>query len=176
MKTSLFATVLLLAPLAAPHAAAETAAIRLDPASPGRVFEGIGAVSAGASTRLLPDYPEPQRAQILDFLFKPRFGAGFQHLKVEIGSGENSNCGSEPSHAVTRAELSNPHPRGYEFWLMAEARQRNPRIILDCLPWAYPRWIKGKAGSACTPWAGWPGPATMIGPRTNSTSAKPQVA
>jgi hypothetical protein len=45
--------------------------IQLDPSSPGRVFEGIGAVSAGASTRLLPDYPEPQRAQILDFLFKP---------------------------------------------------------------------------------------------------------
>jgi Glycosyl hydrolase family 59 len=49
------------------------------------VFEGVGAVSAGASTRLLPDYPLPQRSQILDFLFKPKFGAGFQHLKVEIG-------------------------------------------------------------------------------------------
>ena len=65
------------------------------------MFEGIGAVSAGTSTRLLLDYPEPQRAQILDFLFKPTFGAGFQHLKVEIGCGETSTCGSEPSHVVT---------------------------------------------------------------------------
>ena len=121
--------------------AADPSPVMIDGRSPGRVFEGIGAVSAGASTRLLADYPEPQRSQILDFLFKPKFGAGFQHLKVEIGSGENSTCGSEPSHAVTREELADPQPRGYEFWLMAEARKRNPRIILDCLPWAYPHWV-----------------------------------
>ncbi len=126
--------------------------IVLDPAAPGRVFEGIGAVSAGASTRLLPDYPEPQRSQILDYLFKPRFGAGFQHLKVEIGSGENSTCGSEPSHAVTREELADPQPRGYEFWLMAEARKRNPRIILDCLPWAYPHWVGSRFSKQSADW------------------------
>ena len=126
--------------------------IQLDARSPGRVFEGVGAVSAGASTRLLPDYPEPQRDQILDFLFKPRFGAGFQHLKVEIGSGENSTCGSEPSHVVTREELAHPQPRGYEFWLMAEARKRNPQIILDCLPWAYPHWVGGRFSPASADW------------------------
>jgi galactosylceramidase len=116
--------------------------IRLDPATSGRVFQGVGAVSAGASSRLLVDYPEPQRSQILDFLFKPKFGASFQHLKVEIGGGENSTCGSEPSHAITRAELANPKPRGYEFWLMAEARKRNPQIALDCLPWTFPAWVE----------------------------------
>ena len=126
--------------------------IQLDGASPGRVFEGIGAVSAGASTRLLPDYPEPQRSQILDFLFKPKFGAGFQHLKVEIGSGENSTCGSEPSHAITREELANPKPRGYEFWLMAEAHKRNPQIILDCLPWGYPDWVSNRFSPAAAEW------------------------
>jgi hypothetical protein len=123
--------IIVLAPLVAEHAAAEVTTIQLDPASPGRVFEGIGAVSAGASTRLLPDYPEPQRSQVLDFLFKPKFGAGFQHLKVEIGGGENATCGSEPSHAVTRAELADPKARGYEFWLMAEARKRNPQVVLE---------------------------------------------
>src|SRR5271157_1573915 len=133
---------LLLASLLRLDAADSPKLIPLDPASPGRVFDGIGAVRAGASSRLLIDYPEPQRSEILDFLFTPRFGAGFQHLKVEIGSGENSTCGSEPSHVVTRDELANPKPRGYEFWLMAEARKRNPHVILDCLPWTYPRWIK----------------------------------
>ena len=126
--------------------------ILIDAASPGRVFEGIGAVSAGASSRLLIDYPEPQRGQILDFLFKPRFGAGFQHLKVEIGSGENSTCGSEPSHAVCREELADPKPRGYEFWLMSEARKRNPQIILDCLPWAYPSWVGERFSPAAADW------------------------
>jgi len=126
--------------------------IQLDATSPGRTFEGIGAVSAGASSRLLIDYPEPQRGQILDFLFKPRFGAGFQHLKVEIGSGENSTCGSEPSHAVTPEELADPKPRGYELWLMAEARKRNPRILLDCLPWAYPRWVGDRFSQSSADW------------------------
>ncbi len=140
-------TVIALFTLATTHAeslAGEPRLIRLDASSPGRVFEGVGAVSAGASTRLLPDYPEPQRAQILDFLFKPKFGAGFQHLKVEIGGGENSTCGSEPSHAVTRAELADPKARGYEFWFMAEARKRNPEILLEGLPWAFPGWLEGR--------------------------------
>jgi len=118
----------------------------------GRVFEGIGAVSAGASSRNLVDYPEKQRSEVLDFLFKPKFGAGFQHLKVEIGSGENSTCGSEPSHAITRMELLDPKPRGYEFWLMSEARKRNPKIMLDCLPWAYPAWVGNRFSKKSAEW------------------------
>jgi galactosylceramidase len=126
--------------------------IRLSAEDKGRTFEGIGAVSAGASTRNLVDYPEKERKEILDFLFKPKFGAGFQHLKVEIGSGENSTCGSEPSHAITREELLNPRPRGYEFWLMSEARKRNKKIILDCLPWAYPRWVGNRFSQESADW------------------------
>lgn len=118
----------------------------------GRVFEGIGAVSAGASTRNLIDYPEKERSEVLDFLFKPKFGAGFQHLKVEIGSGENSTCGSEPSHVITREELLDPKPRGYEFWFMAEARKRNPEIILDCLPWAYSSWVGTRFSQESADW------------------------
>lgn len=108
----------------------------------GRTFEGIGGVSAGASSDLLYDYEDPARSQILDFLFKPKFGAGFQHLKVEMGGGENSTCGSEPSHAITREELKNPVSRGYEFWLMKEARNRNPEVILEYLPWSFPGYLK----------------------------------
>ena len=59
--------------------------IVIDGRSAGRTFDGLGAVSAGGSTRLLIDYPEPQRSRILDYLFKPGYGAALQHLKVEIG-------------------------------------------------------------------------------------------
>ena len=126
--------------------------IIIDGDGPGRRFDGIGGVSAGASSRLLFDYSDPFRGDILDFLFKPRFGAGFQHLKVEIGGGENSTCGSEPSHAITREELKNPVDRGYELWLMSEARKRNPRMILDCLPWCYPGWISGVFSEDAADW------------------------
>ena len=126
--------------------------IHIDGKSSGRTFEGIGAVSAGASTRLLYDYEEPYRSDINDFLFKPKFGAGFQHLKVEIGGGENSTCGSEPSHALIRDELKNPVNRGYELWFMSEARKRNQSIILDCLPWSYPYWLSGKFSQDAADW------------------------
>jgi hypothetical protein len=132
--------------------AAPPVVIQLKASDPGRVFQGVGAVSAGASTRLLFDYGEPYRGDILDFLFKPGFGAGFQHLKVEIGGGENSTCGSEPSHAITRQELAHPKARGYEFWLMSEARRRNPRVILDCLPWSYPGWLRGRFSQDASDW------------------------
>jgi O-glycosyl hydrolase len=111
----------------------------LDGNSSGRVFDGLGAVSAGASSRLLIDYPEPQRSQILDYLFKPGYGAALQHLKVEIGADVNSTDGSEPSHM--RDVSDHDSSRGYEWWLMAEAHKRNPNIILEILPWGAPRWV-----------------------------------
>jgi hypothetical protein len=113
--------------------------IKIDGSGKGRIFEGIGGVSAGASSRLLIDYPEPQRGQILDFLFKPNYGAALQHLKVEVGGDTNSTDGSEPSHMHTRTDEN--YDRGYEWWLMKEAKARNPKIILDALPWGAPGWI-----------------------------------
>ena len=98
------------------------------------------------------DYPDRQRREVLDFLFKPKFGAALQHLKVEIGGGENSTCGSEPSHAVTREELAHPRARGYEFRFMSKARKRNPRILLDCLPWCYPGWISSRFSQDSADW------------------------
>lgn len=119
--------------------------LTLDPTRVGDEFEGIGAVSAGASSRLLIDYPEPARSNILDWLFLPRYGAGFQHLKVEVGGEINSTDGTEPTHARSRAELDHPRreyfERGYQWWLMKEAKKRNPNLILDCLPWGAPGWI-----------------------------------
>ena len=111
----------------------------LDGTSKGRVFDGIGAVSAGASSRLLIDYPEPQRSQILDYLFKPGYGAALQHLKIEIGADVNSTDGSEPSHMRTPSDHN--ASRGYEWWLMVEAHKRNPNIILEVLPWGAPKWV-----------------------------------
>lgn len=111
----------------------------LDGAGPGRVFDGIGGVSAGASSRLLIDYPEPQRSEILDYLFKPGYGAALQRLKVEIGADVNSTDGSEPSHMRSASDHS--PSRGYEWWLMVEAHKRNPNIALEVLPWGAPRWV-----------------------------------
>ena len=124
-------------------ALAQQTHIVLDGHGTGRIFDGLGAASAGASSRLLIDYPEPQRSQILDYLFKPGYGAALQHLKVEIGADVNSTDGSEPSHMRTPADHSST--RGYEWWLMAEAHKRNPKIVLEILPWGAPGWIASDA-------------------------------
>ena len=61
-------------------------ALRIDLGQPGRVFEGLGALSGGGGTsRLLYDYPEPQRSDILDLLFNTVDGGGMQIFKTEIG-------------------------------------------------------------------------------------------
>ena len=120
-------------------ASGQQVSVVLDGNSPGRVFDGIGAVSAGASSRLLIDYPETQRSQILDYLFKPGYGAALQHLKVELGADVNSTDGSEPSHMRTASDHN--ATRGYEWWLMAEAHKRNPHIVLEILPWGAPAWV-----------------------------------
>jgi galactosylceramidase len=118
--------------------AADTTIV-LDGAGGGRIYDGIGAASAGASSRLLYDYKEPYRSQILDYLFKPGYGAALQHLKVEIGAEVNSTDGAEPSSM--RSPDDHDYTRGYEWWLMEEAGKRNPKIILDTLPWGAPGWV-----------------------------------
>src|SRR5580658_4002537 len=114
--------------------------IGLDGTTPGKLFEGVGAVSGGGGTSvLLKDYVEPQRSQILDLLFKPNFAASMQTLYVEIGGDGNSTQGSEPTHMRSRNDEN--YSRGYEWWLMSEAKKRNSALTLDACAWSCPGWI-----------------------------------
>ncbi|MFJ3590862.1 ricin-type beta-trefoil lectin domain protein [Streptomyces sp. NPDC090231] len=130
-----------LAVSAAPAQAATTS-ITVDGAQSGRTFDGIGAISGGGgNSRLLTDYPATQRSQILDYMFKPGYGAGLQLLKLEIGGDANSTDGSEPSIEHARSTIN--CDAGYEFWLAEQAKARNPGIGLYGLAWAAPGWIDG---------------------------------
>ncbi len=114
--------------------------IAVDGTGTGRTFDGMGAVSGGGATSvLLRDYVEPQRSQILDYLFKPNFGAAMSELYVEIGGDGNATQGSELSHMHTATDEN--YFRGYEWWLMEQARARNPAIYLDATPWSGPSWV-----------------------------------
>lgn len=114
--------------------------INIDGTAGGKRFDGLGAVSGGGATSvLLKDYPEPQRSQVLDLLFKPDFGASISALLVEVPGDGNSTQGTESSHMHSR-NIEN-YSRGYEWWLMSEARKRNPSIILDANAWSCPMWV-----------------------------------
>jgi hypothetical protein len=141
VRTAALAAVLLTwAGVVAAAPAQAATSITINGASGGRTFDGVGAVSGGGgNSRLLIDYPEPQRGQILDYLFKPGYGAALQILKVEIGGDTNSTSGAEPSHAHFRGDLN--CDRGYEWWIAEQAKARNPNIKLVGLAWGAPGWI-----------------------------------
>jgi len=127
----------------APQArAAGSTTVAVNGTQGGRTFDGIGAISGGGgNTRLLADYPAAQQQQILDYLFKPGYGADLQILKVEIGGDTNSTDGSESSHMHTAAAVN--CNTGYEWWLMEQAKARNPNVKLYGLAWGAPGWIGG---------------------------------
>ena len=132
-----------------PAAAVSTpyrATVVINGARPGPAFQGIGAISGGGgNSRLLIDYPPRERAQILDYLFLPHYGASLQMLKLEIGGGGFSSDGSEPSVEPVRGQLD--CGAGYEFWLARQALARNPAIKLYGLQWSAPGWVRD-------PWGG----------------------
>src|SRR5207248_3284357 len=133
------AVVLALLPVTSAHAATN---ITISGSATGRRFDGVGAISGGGGTsRLLPNYPPQQQSEVLDYLFKPGFGANLQILKVEIGGDTNSTNGAEASHMRTPTDLN--CNRGYEWWLMQQAKARNPDIKLAGLAWGAPGWLGG---------------------------------
>lgn len=126
-----------------PNAVCRTPAVQhivLDGAAGGPRFDGIGIVEGGGGTGvLLKDYPEPQRSQILDLVFKPKFGASVSALYVEIPGDGNATQGSMPSHMHARDDLN--YERGYLWWEMREAKRRNPQLTLDGAAWSAPGWL-----------------------------------
>jgi galactosylceramidase len=114
--------------------------VQLQGSDAGKRFDGIGFVNGGGATSvLLKDYPEPQRSQILDLLFKPNTGAAASALLVEIPGDGNSTQGSMPSHMHARGDLN--YSRGYTWWILREAKKRNPNLTLTGMAWSAPGWV-----------------------------------
>lgn len=121
-----------------PASAGQT--INIDGSNIGKRFDGIGIVNGGGATSvLLKDYPEKQRKEIMDLVYKPMFGASVSALLVEIPGDGNSTQGSMPSHSHWRGD--NNFHRGYAWWIMNEARRRNPSLNLDATAWSAPAWV-----------------------------------
>jgi galactosylceramidase len=109
--------------------------------SPAHEHHGFGGLSAGASSRLLWDYPEQQREELLDYLFKPNFGAGLTINKVEIGGSVPSTDGAEPAIEPTGPGSLDCSRLSYEGWLMVESAKRNPNMKQYALSWGVPGWV-----------------------------------
>ena len=117
-----------------------TSVIKVSANDSGRRFDGIGAVTSNGMSKLLYDYPEAVREEVLDLLFKPGYGASFHALKVEIGSDANGTAGTEPSHMRSADDFD--IRRGVGLQMARDARDRNKDITLDALRWGTPGWIR----------------------------------
>lgn len=98
-------------------ALADTQTVRITNLQQGKRFDGIGAVNGGVATSvLLKDYPEPQRSQILDLVYKPQFGASVNAMLADIPGDGNSTQGSIPSHSHQRGDFN--FMQGYMWWVL----------------------------------------------------------
>jgi hypothetical protein len=139
----------LVAPLSAaasPVAARAVAAaepvtnITLNLGQGGSIYDGVGGVlGGGGNARYLMDYPAAQRQQILEYLFKPDYGASLQILKLEIGGDADTSDGAEPSIEHTRGHVN--CRAGYELAVAKQAVRLNPGLRLYALQWAAPGWV-----------------------------------
>jgi hypothetical protein len=132
----------------APGRTLPTTHISVDGAGGDRIYGGVGAIlGGGGNARYLVEYPAPQRRAVLDYLFKPGYGAALQLLKLEIGGDGNSTDGSEPSVEHTKGAVK--CDAGYEFDIARQAHAINPQLKLYGLQWGAPEWV-GSGGSLFT--------------------------
>lgn len=109
----------------------------------GTVYRGLGAVTGNNSSRLLMDYKTQNPDaywEIMNLLFKPGYGAGLTHIKIEFGTDVNSSSGTEPS-IMRSADEQADVTRGAGFMFAADALSINPDITVDLLRWGEPKWI-----------------------------------
>jgi galactosylceramidase len=117
-------------------AMAEAILIDSSQAPNGRSYDGIGGLSNSCAP-WLRSFPEQQQQDILDYLFLPGYAASMHILKLEIGGDAHSTINTESSHMHTPDEKPS-YNRGWEFWLMDEAKKRNPNIRISALAWGHP--------------------------------------
>lgn len=128
MAAALLATVAAAA-VNADHQPAQQQVIDVDLRKISSVFtyDGHGGLADAGSSRLLMDYREPQRSQILDYLFLPSFGASLHMLKIEIAGDSQSTDGTGPSH------LHHRHDHGGCFRGNAGACPHCAGLLFPCL-------------------------------------------
>ena len=135
-QLSLFTLMLALAM----NATSAVQTVRITNLQQGKRFDGIGAVNGGGATSvLLKDYPEPQRSQIMDMVYRPKFGASVSAILVEVPGDGNSTQGSMPSHSHYQGDHN--YLRGYMWWVMQESKRRNAALSLDATSWSAPAWV-----------------------------------
>ena len=118
----------------------------LNASAAGRALYGVGGLAAIGGARLIYEYVEPQRTQILDLLFNTSGGSAFQVIKTEMEGDMDSSYGSGPSFMHSRDEAPSFQRGIYLPWLLGEAKRRNPSVGTYALAWGLPGWVGTSSG------------------------------
>ena len=89
----------------------------------GTVWRGLGVITGNNSSRLLMDYKTENPDaywEIMNLLFKPDYGAGLTHVKIEFGTDVNSSSGTEPC-IMRSADEEADVTRGAGFMFAADS-------------------------------------------------------
>ncbi|MGN0691759.1 MAG: hypothetical protein ACI4K7_05380, partial [Oscillospiraceae bacterium] len=108
-----------------------------------RLFRGIGAVSSGASLRLLADYKSAspdEYYELLNILFSREKGAALSQVFVEMGSDINSMPCAEPAAVSSADDI--PDITGNAGWqVAADALKIAPDISVGMIRTEEPRFV-----------------------------------
>ena len=113
---------------------------------PQQTIDGFGASAAFFQARNLQQFPEPQRSQILDFLFSTEKGAGLSIVRNIVGDGGHwGNARNGPTPSIE------PRPGHWnwkgdedQIWFMREAAKRGCTRYMSTV-WSPPAWMKTNA-------------------------------
>ena len=116
--------------------------ITINSTGTGGKYEGVGAVSGGGTFVLRHDYVEPQRSQIPDYLFKPKFGArNTGTLSRDRAARATRRRGSEPSHEHTSTIETSIGATSGGLWNKRACAIRAFSLIVTA--WSAPAWVGG---------------------------------
>lgn len=119
---------------------------QLNASALGRRVYGIGGLAAIGGARLIYEYAEPVRSQILDLVFSTTGGTAMQIVKTEIEGDVDSSYGSGPAFQHARGEVPSFKRGIYLPWLLGEAKKRNAAIGTYALSWGLPGYVGNGSG------------------------------
>jgi glucosylceramidase len=106
-----------------------------------QTLDGFGAAMTDSSAWLI--YNSPQRNTIMNDLFSVSGGAGFNFVRVPMGASDFArNNYSYDDTCCDLNDFSINHDKAYIIPILLQARQLNPEVKLNGVPWSAPGWMK----------------------------------
>jgi glucosylceramidase len=115
-----------------------------------QVMDGFGGAFTESTTINLMKLSKAKRLEVLNMLFNRETGAGFDYLRLPIGSSDFSDP-KKPHYTYDDTDGNRPDPSFKHFSmkrdektfeLIRQAKEINPALQVVITPWSPPAWMK----------------------------------